>query len=162
MGIHLQLQMKRVSACIVFMLLVHAPDNTLLLTAGAYEPLHGAHKLLLTVINPCVSGPVRSKGILVLVTSLVPRLLLRFCCILCTNIMQWNWEEPGNKATYACFDFHQASSLLESHWNKEKIWVQGELEALTEWHCMCKQMIRWPFCSMCGINDEFSLVSCRG
>ena len=71
MGIHLQLQMKTASACIVFMLLVRAPDNTLLLTAGAYE--HGTHKLLLAVINPCVSGPVRSKGFL---GSLETRLLM--------------------------------------------------------------------------------------
>ena len=91
MGIHLQLQMKTASACIIFMLLVHAPDNTLLLTAGAYEPLHGTHKLLLTVINPCVSGPVRSKGFLV-------------------------WSKTGNKATYACFDSLSQQSTEAQWW----------------------------------------------
>ena len=72
-----KLKLKTASACIVFKLLVHAPDNT--------QPL--------TVINPCVRGPVRSIVLVpVFISSSSPELVY----IVYKRHAAYIWGVPGS------------------------------------------------------------------
>ena len=72
-----KLQLKTTSACIVFKLLIRAPDNT--------QPL--------TVINPCVRGSVRS---IVLMPSFISGCFPEFGVYYVQTTCSKSWGEPGS------------------------------------------------------------------